>query len=81
MGIPLQNGTWDLTWLSRQAGWLEGTAYPTLDGNSVLTAHVYLPNGQPGPFIDLGKLSWGQEIAVVVQWAAVCLPGSGGRAG
>ncbi len=65
MGIPLQNGTWDLTWLSRQAGWLEGTAYPTLDGNSVLTAHVYLPNGQPGPFIDLGKLTWGQEIAVV----------------
>ena len=65
MGIPLQNGTWDLAWLSSQAGWLEGTAYPTLDGNSVLTAHVYLPNGQPGPFIDLGKLSWGQEIAVV----------------
>ena len=64
-GDPLQNGTWDLTWLSRQAGWLEGTAYPTLDGNSVLTAHVYLPNGQPGPFIDLGKLTWGQEIAVV----------------
>jgi LPXTG-site transpeptidase (sortase) family protein len=65
MGIPLQSGSWDLSWLSRQAGWLEGTAYPTLDGNSVLTAHVYLPDGQPGPFIDLGKLSWGQEIAVI----------------
>jgi len=65
MGIPLQNGTWDLTWLSRQAGWLEGTAYPTFGGNSVITAHVYLPNGQPGPFIDIGKLSWGQEVAIV----------------
>jgi LPXTG-site transpeptidase (sortase) family protein len=31
----------------------------------VVTAHVYLPNGLPGPFIDLGKLSWGQEIVVV----------------
>ncbi len=65
LGIPLQNGTWDLTWLSKQAGWLQGTSYPTLDGNSVLTAHVYLPNGQAGPFIDLGKLAWGQEVAIV----------------
>ena len=65
LGIPLLNGNWDLTWLAKQAGWLQGTAYPTYDGNSVLTAHVYLPNGQRGPFIDLGKLSWGQEIAVV----------------
>jgi LPXTG-site transpeptidase (sortase) family protein len=65
MGIPLKNGTWDLTWLSRQAGWLEGTAYPTFDGNSIITAHVYLPNGLPGPFIDLGKLSKGQEVAIV----------------
>jgi LPXTG-site transpeptidase (sortase) family protein len=31
----------------------------------VLTAHVYLPNGLPGPFVDLSKLSWGQEVAIV----------------
>ncbi len=64
VGVPLQNGDWDLNWLWNQAGWLQGTAYPTLEGNSVLTAHVYLPNGLPGPFIDLGKLYWGQEIVV-----------------
>ena len=65
VGVPLQNGNWDLTWLWKQAGWLEGSAYPSYEGNSVVTAHVYLPNGQPGPFIDIGTLSWGQELAVV----------------
>ena len=65
VGVPLQNGIWDLTWLWNQAGWLQGSAYPTYDGNSVITAHVYLPNGKAGPFVNLGKLSWGQEIAVV----------------
>jgi LPXTG-site transpeptidase (sortase) family protein len=65
VGVPLQNGIWDLTWLWNQAGWLQGSAYPTYDGNSVLTAHIYLPNGQPGPFVNLAKLSWGQEVAIV----------------
>jgi LPXTG-site transpeptidase (sortase) family protein len=65
VGVPLQNGNWDLTWLWKQAGWLEGSTYPSSEGNSVVTAHVYLPNGQPGPFIDIGTLSWGQELAVV----------------
>jgi LPXTG-site transpeptidase (sortase) family protein len=65
VGVPLQSGVWDLTWLWNQAGWLQGSAFPTYDGNSVITAHVYLPNGKAGPFVNLGKLSWGQEIAVV----------------
>ena len=53
---------WDLTWLWNQAGWLEGTAYPSWYGNTVITGHAYLPNGLPGPFVDLGTLSWGDEI-------------------
>ncbi|RJP53207.1 MAG: sortase [Anaerolineaceae bacterium] len=64
VGIPAKGEEWDLTWLWDQAGWLEGTAYPTHEGNSAITAHVYLPNGQAGPFFNLGKLSWGTRIIV-----------------
>jgi LPXTG-site transpeptidase (sortase) family protein len=64
VGIPAQGEEWDLTWLSNQAGWLEGTAYPTHAGNSAITAHVYLPNGQPGPFLNLSSLRYGDQIIV-----------------
>jgi LPXTG-site transpeptidase (sortase) family protein len=64
VGVPLTERTWDLTWLWGQAGWLEETAYPTWNGNSVITAHVYLPNGKPGPFLNLGNLTWGDQIII-----------------
>lgn len=65
VGIPPNKDGWDLTWLGAQAGWLEGTAYPTWEGNTVITAHVYLPNGKPGPFIDLNKLRWGSRFYIL----------------
>jgi LPXTG-site transpeptidase (sortase) family protein len=43
-------------------GYLEGTAFPTLPGNTALTAHVVLPNGVPGPFARLNELGWKDEI-------------------
>ncbi len=65
VGVPLgSSGGWDLTWLSGQVGWLEGTAFPTWRGNSALTAHVYLANGLPGPFFQLDTLFWGDTIIV-----------------
>jgi LPXTG-site transpeptidase (sortase) family protein len=64
LGIPRAGTSWDLTWLGMEAGWLNGTAFPTWAGNSVLTAHVYLANGQPGPFVNLGTLVWGDSIIV-----------------
>ena len=64
VGIPRTETGWDLTWLWDQAGWLEGTAYPTWAGNTVLTAHVYLPDGEPGPFVDLRQLMWGDRIII-----------------
>ena len=65
VGIPLnKDGSWDLTWLGDQAGYLNGTAYPTHAGNSVLTAHVYMSNGQPGPFVNLATLQWGDQVIV-----------------
>ncbi len=63
-GIPFDGTNWDLSWLNGQAGYLEGTAFPTHAGNSVITAHVYLPNGRPGPFIDLNKLRFGDQIII-----------------
>src|SRR3970282_2104944 len=64
VGVPLKRGAWDLTWLGSQAGWLEGTACPTWFGNSLITAHVYGADGLPGPFFDLSKLRWGDQILV-----------------
>ncbi len=62
VGVPRSEEGWDLTWLWDQAGWLEGSAYPTWPGNTVITGHVYLPDGEPGPFVDLRKLMWGDKI-------------------
>lgn len=62
MGIPLEETGWNLTWLWNQAGYLEGTAFPTWSGNTALTAHAYLPNGMPGPFVGLANLRWGQTV-------------------
>jgi LPXTG-site transpeptidase (sortase) family protein len=64
VGIPRSGNSWDLTWLANQAGWLNGTAFPTWSGNSVLTAHVYLASGLPGPFVNLNALAWGDQIIV-----------------
>jgi LPXTG-site transpeptidase (sortase) family protein len=64
VGVPLRNGAWNVSWLGKQAGWLEGSAFPTWNGNSVLTSHVYLSNGLPGPFINLGKLKYGEKIII-----------------
>jgi len=64
IGVPLTNGTWDVTWLGSQAGWLEGSAYPTALGNSVLTAHVWDAVNKPGAFYGLNKLGYGDRVIV-----------------
>ncbi len=62
VGVPLDKNGWDVSWLGTSLGWLNGTAYPSLDGNSVLTGHVYLPNGKPGPLLDLKRLRWNDQL-------------------
>lgn len=64
-GIELRNGTWDVSWLWDQAGWLEGSAYPTSNGNSVLTAHVVTADGKDGPFAHLRFLTNDDYIFIV----------------
>ena len=62
VGVPLTESGWDLTWLWGQAGYLEGTAFPTWAGNTALTAHAYTPDGLPGPFARLADLGWGDQV-------------------
>jgi LPXTG-site transpeptidase (sortase) family protein len=71
VGVPVNEaGEWDVTWLGNQVGWLNGTAFPTWTGNSLLTAHVTDTNGNPGLFVDLGKMSWGNKI-LIHSWGQV----------
>jgi len=64
LAVPLGEEGWRVDWLGHAVGYLEGTAFPTWNGNSVLTAHVYDANGKPGPFINLGSLRWGDRVVV-----------------
>lgn len=64
VGVPKKDNTWDVNWLLNNAGWLEGSAFPGYSGNSVLTSHVTLQYGQPGPFANLHKLKAGDKILV-----------------
>ncbi|HSB03115.1 MAG TPA: sortase [Anaerolineales bacterium] len=63
-GVESKNGRWDISWLRDQVGWLNGTAYPTWKGNSVLTAHVVNADGKPGIFYKLKSLGIGEYIFV-----------------
>lgn len=62
VGVPYSKNGWDVQWLGRQVGWLEGTSYPTWKGNTVMTAHVYDAEGEPGPFVNLNELKWGDQV-------------------
>ncbi len=64
VGVALSHGSWDVNWLLDRAGWLEQTAFPTFTGNSVVTGHVTLSNGDPGPFARLSTLSPGDLVFV-----------------
>jgi LPXTG-site transpeptidase (sortase) family protein len=64
VGVESKKGSWDVSWLQNQVGWLNGTAYPTWKGNSVLTAHVVNADGKPGVFSKLKSLGIGEYIFV-----------------
>ncbi len=64
IGIPESDEGWDVTWLSNQAGWLAGSAWPTWNGNTVLTAHVWDAYNQPGPFADIKNLRFGDQFEI-----------------
>ncbi len=64
VGVPQTNGTWDVSWLGKNAGWLDGSAFPTWNGNSVLTGHAWNADNTAGPFARVNTLWWGDRIVV-----------------
>jgi LPXTG-site transpeptidase (sortase) family protein len=60
----LSEDGWDVSWLWDRAGYLYGTAFPTWRGNSVITGHVFLPSGLPGPFDSLRNVRYGEQVIV-----------------
>ena len=64
VGVPQAGGGWEVAWLGDQVGYLNGTAFPTWAGNSVITAHVTLPSGLAGPFADLKSLRFGDRVII-----------------
>jgi LPXTG-site transpeptidase (sortase) family protein len=64
VGVEQKDGNWDVSWLQGQIGWLDGTAYPTWDGNSLLTGHVVNADGKPGIFFHLQALKVGEYVFV-----------------
>jgi len=64
VGVPQTKNGWDVTWLDKNAGWLNGSAFPTWKGNSVITAHVWDAANQPGPFAKLKDLKYGDQIII-----------------
>ncbi len=64
VGVPLNPDGWDAAWLAENLGWLNGTAFPTWQGNSVLVGHNFLADGSEGPFVHLSALRFGDQITV-----------------
>jgi LPXTG-site transpeptidase (sortase) family protein len=64
VGVPFKDGGWDVKWLDKNAGWLNGSAFPTWSGNSVITGHVWDALNKPGPFAKLKDLKYGDQIKV-----------------
>ena len=70
VGVPASTDGWNVTWLGDAAGWLEGSAFPTWAGNTVITGHVWDAYNQPGPFAELKTLHYGDTIEIYA-WGQV----------
>jgi len=66
MGVPLGRNGWDVTWLGQSVGWLEGSAFPSRRGNTVLVGHVWNADNLPGVFYNLQRLRYGDRLYLQV---------------
>ncbi|MBN1264731.1 MAG: sortase, partial [Anaerolineales bacterium] len=64
VGVLRDENGWDVSWLGRNVGYLEGSAFPTRPGNSVLTGHVWDAANHPGPFAQIHTLQYGDLIRI-----------------
>ncbi|NPA27270.1 MAG: sortase [Chloroflexi bacterium] len=61
---PRVGPTWDVAWLTQALGWLQDTGLPGQPGNAVLTGHVWLAQGEPGPLAGLSTLRYDDAVYV-----------------
>lgn len=68
VGVPqtADGDSWDVSWLGSRIGWLNGSAFPSWDGNAVLTGHVWNADNTPGIFLNLKDLSYGDRLNLYV---------------
>lgn len=64
VGVLKLGKSWDVTWLGDSVGWLEGSAFPTWSGNTVLTGHVWDADNTPGIFASLKSLKYGDRFYI-----------------
>ncbi|HXF84024.1 MAG TPA: sortase [Anaerolineales bacterium] len=64
VGVPKSGETWDVFWLGNTVGWLEGSAFPTWAGNTVLTAHVWDADNTPGIFYPIKTLKYSDRLYI-----------------
>ena len=64
VGVPREGNGWDVSWLGNAAGWLQGSAFPTWEGNTVLTGHVWNADNTPGVFVRLKDLRFDDRIVI-----------------
>ncbi|MGD8456138.1 MAG: sortase [Anaerolineales bacterium] len=85
VGVPLTEDGWEVAWLGQNAGYLEGTAFPTTAGNTGITAHVWDADNNPGPFAKLKNLrhgsviklhAWGYVYTYAVRYNYLTTPGN-----
>ena len=64
LGVPQSGSSWDVRWLGAAVGWLEGSAFPTWAGNTVLAGHVWNADNTPGVFASLRELRRGHLVHI-----------------
>ncbi len=64
VGVWNSDADWDVSWLGNSVGWLEGSAFPTWPGNTVLTGHVWNADNTPGVFAQIKTLKYGDRFSI-----------------
>ncbi len=64
VGVLKSDDSWDVSWLGNSVGWLEGSAFPTWQGNTVLTGHVWNADNTPGVFNQIKTLKYGDRFYI-----------------
>jgi LPXTG-site transpeptidase (sortase) family protein len=64
LSVPRSGNRWDVRWLGAAVGWLEGSAFPTRAGNTVLAGHVWNADNTPGVFASIRDLRYGDRLLI-----------------